>query len=376
LNRALERRRLLLAAAAVVAVVLAGVIVAMHDAKRRILQALGPRTAVGSITLNYPTVTLHDVRVAADPAPGAWPSDEEFDARRVEIDLTAGSLWAYRHGEPLALDDVRVAGGTLVMRRTPNHLTMLPALRDTQRAEAAALQPSQAPPAGQPATALVIAHMRFDDMAVDFFDETLPDGRRHQLRFEQVQGTVADLALPRLAQSISLDLQGQLKGVEHDGAVSLKGQLTPAASDASLALRMAGVDMLALQPYLLKLGERPVRHGTMDLALDAGIVHRVVHAPGQLTLAGLEFGDADGDGTFAGVGHRAVLAALKRDGRIAMKFTLDGRTDDPTFKLDEHIGLRVAGGLGEAVGNGARDVAHGVGDAIRGLFGKGDKPSR
>jgi hypothetical protein len=376
LNWALERRRLLLAGAAVAAVLLAGVIFAMHDAKRRILQALGPRTTVGSITLNYPTVTLRDVRVAADPAPGGWPSDEEFDAQRVEIDLTASSLWAYRHGEPLALDDVRVADGTLVMRRTPNHLTMLPALRDTQRAEAAALQPSQAPAAGETATALVIAHMRFDRMAVDFFDETLPDGQRHKLRFEQVQGTVADLALPRLAQPIALELQGRLKGTERDGAVSLKGQLTPAASDANLALRMTGVDMLALQPYLLKLGERPVRHGTMDLALDAGIVHRAVHAPGQLTMSGLEFGDADGDGTFAGVGHRAVLAALKRDGRIALKFTLDGRTDDPKFKLDEHIGLRVAGGLGEAVGNGARDVAHGVGDAIRGLFGKGDKPAR
>ena len=372
MNWALERRRLLLAGAAVVAALLAVVIFAMHDAKHRILQALGPRTTVGSITLNYPTVTLHDVHVAADPAPGRWPSDEEFDARSVEIDLTASSLWAYRHGEPLALDDVRVADGTLVMRRTPEHLTMLPALRDTQRAEAAALQPSQAPPSGEP-TALVIAHMRFDRMAVDFFDETLPDGQRHKLRFEQVQGTVATLALPRLSQPIVLDLQGRLKGVERDGTVSLKGQLTPAASDANLALRMAGVDMLALQPYLLKLGERPVRRGTMDLALDAGIVHRAVHAPGQLMLTGLEFGDADGDGTFAGVGHRAVLAALKRDGRIALKFTLDGRTDDPKFKLDEHIGLRVAGGLGEAVGSGARDVAHGVGDAIRGLFGKGDK---
>lgn len=375
MNRALERRRLLLATAAVVAVLLAGVIFAAHDAKQRILAALGPRTTVGSITLDYPTVILNDVHVRADPAPGAWPTDREFDAQRVEIDLTATSLWAYRHGEPLALDDVRVADGTLVMRRTPNHLTMLPALRDTQRAEAAALQPSQVPRAGEPATALVIAHMRFDRMGVDFFDETLPDGRRHQLHFEQVQGSVAGLALPRLAQPIALDLQGRLKGVDRDGAVSLKGKLTPAVVDANLALRMTGVDMLALQPYLLKLGERPVRRGTLDLALDAGIVHRAVHAPGQLTMTGLEFAESDGDGTFAGAGHRTVLAALKRDGRIALKFVLDGRTDDPQFKLDERIGLRVAGGLGEALGNGARDVAHGMGDAIRGLFGKGDKPA-
>ena len=364
-------RRLLLAGAVGVALLLAGVIFAAHDAKHRILQALGPRTTVGSISLNYPTVTLHDVHVAADSAPGAWPSDKEFEAREVQIDITAASLWAYRHGEPLAIADVRVADGTLVMRRTPDHLTMLPALRDSQRAQAAALQPSQPPAAGQPAIALAIAHMRFDRMAVDFFDDTLPDGHRHELRFQQVQGTVSQLALPGLAQPIALDLRGRLAGVEHDGGVSLKGQLTPAASDADLALRMTGIDMRALQPYLLKLGERPVQHGTMDLALDAAIVHRAVHATGQLTMTGLQFDDADG-GNFAGVGHRAVLAALKRDGRIALKFTLDGRTDDPQFKLDEHIGLRVAGGLGEAVGSGV----HSVVDGLKSLLGRPQSPGR
>jgi hypothetical protein len=109
--------------------------------------------------------------------------------------------------------------------------------------------------------------------------------------------------------------------------------------------------------------------------LHAGIVHRQVHAPGQLTLTGLEFGDADG-GTFAGVERRAVLAALKRDGRIALKFTLEGRTDDPKFSLDERLGLRIAGGLGEAVGSGVKGVVEGVGDAIKGLFGRDDKPAR
>ncbi len=361
-------RRLLLAGAAVVAALLAAVIFAAHDAKHRILQALGPRTTVGDISLNYPTVTLREVHVAADPARGAWPSDKEFEAREVQIDITAASLWAYRRGEALAIADVRVSDGTLVMRRTPDHLMMLPALRDTQRAQAAELPASQA---GGMVTALAIAHMRFDRMAVDFFDDTLPDGHRHELKFAQVQGTVRQLALPGLAQPIALDLRGRLEGASHDGGVVLKGSLTPAASDADLALRMTGIDMLALQPYLLKLGERPVEHGTMDLALDASIVHRAVHAPGQLTMTDLKFGDADG-GTFAGVGRRAVLAALKRDGRITLKFTLDGRTDDPQFKLDEHIGLRVAGGLGEAVGSGV----HGVVDGLKGLLGRPQSPGR
>jgi len=368
-------RRLMLAGAAAVALLLGAATFAVNDAKQRILQALGPRTTVGSISLSYPTVTLRDVRIAADPAPGAWPADEEFDAREVAVDITAASLWAYRRGEPLAIADVRVSDGVLVMLRTPGHLTMLPALRDTARARAAALQASQAVAPGETATALVIEHMRFEHMAVDLRDATLPDARPHRLRFEQVRGTVAGLALPRLAEPIALDLQGVLKGSERDGQVSLKGSLTPAAHDANLAVRLAGVDMIALQPYLLKLGERSVRHGRLDLTLDAGIVGRQVHAPGQLAITGLEFGD-DG-GTFAGVQRRAVLAALKRDGRVALKFTLEGRTDDPKFSLDENLALRLAAGLGESVGGGVRSVVSGVGSAIKGLLGGGkdDRPA-
>ena len=375
MNWVVERRRLLLAGAAVVAVLLGIVIFAAHDAKHRILQALGPRTTIGSISLNYPTVTLHDVHVAASDTPGTWPADQEFDAQEVAIDIGAASLWAYRRGAPLAISDVRVRDGTLVMLRTPGHLTILPALRETSRAKAAARQASQDVAPGEAATALVIEHMSFEHMAVDLHDATLPGGKAQRVRFEQVHGTVSTLALPGLTQPIALDLKGVLKGVERDGQVSLKGSLAPAAHDATLAIRLVGVDMVALQPYLLRLGERTVRHGTLDLSMDAGVADRVVHAPGELTITGLEFGDAEG-GTFAGVGRRAVLAALKRDGHIALKFTLEGRTDDPKFSLDESLTLRLAEGLGEALGTGVKGVVEGVGSLFKGLLGgKSDKPA-
>jgi hypothetical protein len=105
-------------------------------------------------------------------------------------------------------------------------------------------------------------------------------------------------------------------------------------------------------------------------------VDRQVHAPGQLTITGLEFGAGEG-GTFAGVERRAVLAALARDGRIALKFTLDGRTDDPKFSLDEHLSVRIAAGLGEAVGVSVKGVVEGVGGVLKGLLGgKSDQPAR
>ena len=372
MNWVVERRRLLLVGAAITAVALGIVIFAAHDARHRILQALGPRTTVGRITLDYPTVTLHDVHVAASSEPGAWPSDREFDAKEVAVDITAASLWAYRRGAPLAIADVRVSDGTLAMLRTPGHLTILPALRDTSRAKAAQMRASDAAPPGTPETALVIEHMRFERMHVDLYDATVPADKPQHLRFDDVGGRVDGLALPRLAQPIALDLKGSLKGVEHDGGVAIQGSVTPAAHDAKLAVRLSSVDMLALQPYLFKLGDRSVRHGNLSLAVDLEVVDRALHASGRLAVDDLQF--AEDGGVIAGLPRRAVLAALKRDGRIDLKFNIDGRTDDPKFSLDENLGVRIAAGLGERVGIGVKGAVEGVGSVFKDLVGrKGDK---
>jgi hypothetical protein len=356
-------RRGLLAAAALVALVLAVLTFAVHDAKARILHALGPRTTVGAISLSYPDVTLRDVRIAADPTRGAWPAPEEFHAASVRIRIRASSLWAFRRGRALEIDAVDVSDGTLVMLRSADRVTLLPALRETTTAGAPASTPGDT-------TSLVVDRVHVERLAVDLVDATLPGKPSPRVHFGAVHGDIDRIALPNLDQPLALNLAGTLKGVAHDGSVSLKGTLAPAAHDASLAIALSDVDLLALQPYLLRLGERPVKSGRLDLVLDATVRDRALHAPGRVTLTGLKFDEAGGeDGTFAGVRRRAVLAALTRDGRITLKFTLDGRTDDPKFALDERLGTRIAAGLGEAVGVSVKGVVEGVGGVFKGLLG-------
>ena len=153
----------------------------------------------------------------------------------------------------------------------------------------------------------------------------------------------------------------------------------PDASSRSArrACSIASVSSTSGQPYLIRFGERPVKRGLLDMTLNAHVVDRQVEAPGQLALRGLEFGpnDGTGTGTFAGVERRAVLAALQKNGRIDLKFTLEGRTDDPKFSLDEKLGIRIAAVLGETVGLSVKGVVEGVGDVFKGLLSgaKGDK---
>jgi hypothetical protein len=216
---------------------------------------------------------------------------------------------------------------------------------------------------------LVLEQLRFERMQVDFFDATVPAAKPHRLELDDAQADIANVALPPLDTPIALDLRGNLRGVEGRGPVAVKGRFTPATHDADLAVQCTGVDLVMLQPYVLRLGEGEVRRGRIDLQLDARVRNRELHAPGRLSLTGLEF--ASPAGTFAGVERRAVIAAMSKNGRLDARFTLEGRIDAPKFKLDESLAAPIAAGTASAVGSGVVGAVQSAGEAIKGLFGGG-----
>ena len=166
------------------------------------------------------------------------------------------------------------------------------------------------------------------------------------MRFESLQALVGP-GHPRLRQTDRHRPSATLKGPQKSGGIAIDGSVTFATLDAKLDAAVQGVDLVALQPYLLKVNEAGVRHGTLDLTLAATVKAPPARArPRHLT--GLEL--ASGGGllsTFAGVPRRAVLAAMQRDGRIEVNFTLDGRLDDPNFSINDNLATKLAGGLAE-----------------------------
>jgi len=75
-------------------------------------------------------------------------------------------------------------------------------------------------------------------------------------------------------------------------------------------------------------------------------------------------------GTFAGVPRKAVLAAMTQQGRLEVKFTLEGRLDDPSFSLNENFATRVASGMAESLGVSLSGMVKGLGGVVKGLFGR------
>jgi hypothetical protein len=177
--------------------------------------------------------------------------------------------------------------------------------------------------------------------------------------------------LPQLAEPVDVDLKATLKGVQHDGTVTLHGRLTPATKDTSLEVRVSGADLVALQPYLFSINDGGVKRGLLDLSLDVDVEHQHLHAPGQVTLQDLQLASRDGAvGSLNTASRQALLDLMGRQGRITARFTLDGRLDDPSFSLNENLTTRFASGLADAMGVGVEGVVQGMGHVLKGLVGR------
>ncbi len=318
-------------------------------------EALGPRASIGTVSLGLTGLRITDLRIRA--ASGTWPAADELVARRVHLRPSLASLWS--RGWHIAR--IEVEDGYLSLLRTrQGKLRVLPALLERHRDGSA----------GGEAPRVRIAEVELREVAIDFFDASVRGGT-HKLRFESLQADVGPLAIPAFDEPTAIDLQATLKGPQTSGRITIDGEVTIATLDARLKAAVRGVDLVALQPYLLKVNEAGVKRGTLDLSLDATVKAKRLHAPGRVTLTGLELASGGGVlATFGGVPRQAVLAAMERDGRIEVGFTLDGRLDDPAFSINDNLATKLAGGLAETLGVSLGGVVEGVGSVIKGLLGR------
>jgi len=184
-----------------------------------------------------------------------------------------------------------------------------------------------------------------------------------KIRLEQVQATLHDVVLPALTGKTRFNLAGVLKGVQRDGAVTIAGWAEFATEDSSVKTALRSVDLVALEPYLIKAPETGVQKGTLDLDLQSNVSNGRLMAPGKLTISGLKLAQTKSAfSTFMGVPREAVVAALKnRENKIAVNFVLEGDVNNPQFSLNETLTTRLASSMAESLGVSLGGVAAGVG---------------
>ena len=345
---------------------------AVHALKGQVEKALGPYGEVQAINVGLSGVEIVGIRIRApqDNQIG-WPATDQLRAERILVVPAFRDLLSAK----VVLREIRIEGAYISMLRSKaGRMSVLPSLlekpADKKQAEAA-----------PPIPPISFGKVELINGTIEFYDATIRKPPL-KLRLEQITASLGKIQLPELKGQSPLDFDGVLKGVRHDGKVSIAGLVELATKKSEISTRLNGVDLLALQPYLIKATESGVKKGTLDLDLKSSINKGILHAPGTLTLSDLELASTSTSGSIMGMPRNAVVGMMKdRSGKISVKFVLDGNINDPHFSLNENlatrIGSSIAGSLGvsfeglaKGVGGLGGDTVKGIGESIGKLLGK------
>lgn len=350
--------------------VIAGYRIGTRLLEGKIVEALGPGSHLDQIKVNWFSVELLGLRI---DAPKGWPAARTLEAERVIIVPDLRSLLTER----IRISSIVVEKPYLSLLRTPGKLALLPSLTERK------INPSS-PSENRTVS---IANVALKDGRLELFDATV---RRPPLkiRMEQIDALVRDVAVPA-AKKTSFELAGIVKGIRRDGRAKISGWTGPAARDSWSRIALTSVDMVALQPYLVKQNEGGVSSGSLDLNLDTEVRNNYLNGKGKIVLQDLEFAASRGVfDTFMGLPRTTVIAFLKDNNNVIdLDFTLTGDTKQPNFSLNESLSTRIAASMAGQLGvsiisvaeglgtlgrkgiEGAGSVVDGVGAAIKGLFG-------
>jgi hypothetical protein len=362
----------------VIAVLAIGVLVGYHLGVRllqdKVVAALGPGSRLTELKVNWFSIELLGLSI---DGPKGWPAARTFEAERVTIVPDLRTLFT----DKIGISSIVVEKPYLSVLRLPGQLVMVPTLmeRDGNKRNGGSSQAS--------IRAVMISTIKLKDGSLDLYDATVSRPPL-KTRMEEVEAVIRDVAAPA-SEKTHFDLGGVVKGVKRDGRAKVSGWVGPGARDSSSRIELEAVDLVALQPYLVKKNEAQVAKGTLDLKLASEVRNNNLDGKGKVILDGLEFAPARGYfDTFMGLPRNAVISFLKdNNNAIDLDFTLKGNTSNPNFSLNESLSTRIAtamaGQLGVSIRNvaeglgtlgrkgmeGASDVVEGVGSAVKRLFG-------
>ena len=370
----MKRWQILIAALVIIlcVAIIGGYHIGVRLLRDRIVTALGPGSSLTELKVNWFTLDLLGVSIEA---PRGWPTARTFEAERVTIVPDLRTLFT---------DKIRIASITiekpyLSVLRNPGKLVMVPSLIDRQK---------ETQPRNASARAVTISRIELRSGSLDFYDATV-SRTPYKTRIEDIEAEIKDVAAPA-ADKTHFDLTGIVKGIKRDGRGKVSGWVGPAAKDSSSQITLDAVDLVALQPYLVKKTDARVAEGTLDLNLVSEVRDNILNGKGKVILRDLLFAPSSGFfDTFMGLPRNAVISFLKdNNNAIDVDFTLSGNTNNPNFSLNENLSTRIAtamagqlgvnitnvaegiGTLGRKGMEGASSVANGVGSAVKRLFGR------
>ena len=353
---------------------------AIQSLKGQVEKALGPQGEVKEIRVSLTGVEVIGIRIRAPRAPentdkqNLWPAEDQLRAERILITPSIMDLLTAK----VVVESIRIEGAYIAMLRARDgRMRVLPSLLEKPAPPGATDKVGKKEAGGTPP--ISIGKVELVNGTIEFFDATIRQPA-HKIRLEQINATIGKLQLPDLKGQSQINLVGVIKGIRQDGKISISGNAELATRESGISTRLRGVDLVALQPYLIKATESGVKKGALDFELKSTVQKGRLHAPGSLTISDLELASASG--TIMGMPRGAAIAMLKnRNSKISVKFVLDGDLNDPRFSLNENLTTRIGSsvanslgvsieGLAKGVGSVGSGAAKGIGDSLGKLIKK------
>jgi hypothetical protein len=166
------------------------------------------------------------------------------------------------------------------------------------------------------------------------------------LALTDLEGRITSLSSdPRVRSRVELQAK-----VDGEAPVTVTGTVNPLQATAytDLAVRAKGVDLTPLGPYAGKHLGYGLQKGKLDLELGYRVEERAIHAGNVVRIDRLTLGEATHSPDATSLPVRLALALLTdRDGLILLDVPVEGRTDDPEFRLGRVIWRAVLNVLGK-----------------------------
>jgi len=354
--------------------VIAGYRMGVRILQARIVDALGPGSRLTELNVNWFSIEILGLSI---DAPKGWPAVRTLEAERITIVPDLRTLFS----DQIRISSIVVDKPYLSMLRNPGKLIMVPSLTEKEKQAKAADSESGA------ARALTISTIEVKGGSLDLYDATVSRPPL-KVRMEEIEAVIRDVAVPA-AEKTRFEIGGIVKGVKRDGRAKLSGWVGPGARDSSSRVLLEAVDLVPLQPYLIKKNEAQVARGALDLNLASEVRNNNLDGKGKIVLQDLELARSGGYfDTFMGLPRNAVINFLKDNhNAIDVDFTLKGNTNNPNFSLNENLSTRIAMSMANQLGvsirgvaeglstlgrkgaEGASGVVEGVGSAVKRLFG-------
>jgi hypothetical protein len=352
---------------------------AVQMLKGRVVEALGPGSEVTELKIGWSSIEMVGLSIEA---PRGWPAERILYAERVRIVPNLRSLLANQ----IHISSIAVEKPYLSVLRLPGKLLILPGLLEGRAGNKQRKGDEEVSPGAG------IDKIVLENGTMDLFDATVRQPPL-KIRLEEIEAVVRDIAPANLQDRVRFELAAVAKGKTRDGGVKVSGWVGNAGKDSLSHVVMKDVDVVTLEPYLVKSGEARVRKGTLDLNLKSAVRNNQLEGAGNMIIRELAFAPAQSAlGTFMGIPRSAVISFLKdHNNAINLDFTLSGDIRHPNFSLNETLATRIASGMAEQLGVSLGGMAEGlealgrkglesasgaagaIGSALRGLFSGGEK---